>query len=46
MKKVDTDRLQIIPNSTSVPAFTDNDAIEQAISDIVHILKHPAKKIY
>ena len=41
--EVDTDTLQLIPNSTPIPVFTDVDAIKQAVADILHILKNPAK---
>ena len=41
--EVDTDTVQLIPHKTPIPVYTDVDAIKQAISDILHILKNPAK---
>lgn len=41
--EVDTDTLQLIPNTTPIPVFTDTGAIVQALSDIVNILHNPAK---
>lgn len=43
LSEVDSDTIQLIPNQTPIPVYTDIDAIKQAVSDIVHILKHPAK---
>ena len=43
MKEVDADTLELIPNTTPIPVFTDTKAIEQAIQDLVHIIKYPQK---
>ena len=43
LSEVDTDTLDLIPNVTPIPKFSDTDAIKQAVSDIVHILRHPSK---
>ena len=43
MKEVDTNTLELLPNSTPIPMFTDAEAIEQSITDIVNILKNPSK---
>ena len=37
------DTVELIPNSTPIPCFTDKDAIEQVVKDIVHILNNPSK---
>ena len=37
---IDTDTVQLIPHLTPIPAFNDADAIKQAISDIIYLLKH------
>ena len=42
MKEIDTDTLELIPNTTPIPVFTDAEAIEQSVQDIVHILKNPS----
>ena len=39
LSEVDTDTLQLLPNNTPIPVFTDVDAIQQAIQDIITILK-------
>ena len=41
--EVDTDTVQLIPNQTPIPVYTDVDALKQAVADILHILKNPAK---
>ena len=41
--EVDTDTLNLIPNKTSIPVYSDVYIVTQAIDDIVHILKNPAK---
>ena len=41
--EVDTDTVQLLPNVTPIPVYTDVDAIDKAINDIVHILNNPAK---
>ena len=43
MKEIDTDTLELIPNTTPIPVFTDVEAIEQSVQDIVHILRNPSK---
>ena len=43
MKEIDTDTLELIPNTTPIPVFTDVEAIEQSVADIVHILRNPSK---
>ena len=43
MKEIDTDTLELEPNTTPIPLFTDTEAIEQSISDILYILKNPSK---
>ena len=40
---MDTDTLQLIPNVTPIPVYSDINAIKQAIGDILHILQHPTK---
>ena len=39
--EVDTDTLQIIPSTTSIPVYSDVDAIQDALQDIIRILQHP-----
>ena len=41
MKEVDTYTIQLIPNTTPIPAFNDNQAIQLAVSDILTILQNP-----
>ena len=41
--KVNTDALNLIPNQTPIPVYLDVDVATQAIDNIVHILKNPAK---
>eukprot|EP00957_Ditylum_brightwellii_P120855 9217441-Ditylum_brightwellii.AAC.1 len=41
--EVDTDTLTMIPTTVPIPTFGDKEALEQALSDIVHIIKNPAK---
>ena len=43
MKEVDTDTLELILNTTLILVFTDAEAIKQAISDVLHILKNQSK---
>ena len=37
--EVDLDTVQLIPNQTLIPVYTDVDVIKQAVADILHILK-------
>eukprot|EP00957_Ditylum_brightwellii_P141486 10778619-Ditylum_brightwellii.AAC.1 len=41
--EVDADTIRLIPHAIPIPQFGDEDAIRQAISDIIHILKQPGK---
>ena len=41
--EVDTETLQLIPNMTPIPVYTDIDVVKQAVSDILHVLKNSAK---
>ena len=41
--EVDTDTLQLVPNTTPIPVYTDLDVVKQAISDILHVLKNSFK---
>eukprot|EP00957_Ditylum_brightwellii_P144842 11032237-Ditylum_brightwellii.AAC.1 len=41
--EVDADMLTMIPTTASIPIFGDKEALEQALSVIVHIIKHPSK---
>ena len=43
MKEIDTDTLELLPNTTPIPVFTDAEAIDQSITDIVNILKKQAR---
>ena len=43
MKEIDTDTLELIPDTTPIPVSTDAEAIEQSVQDIVHIFKNPSK---
>eukprot|EP00957_Ditylum_brightwellii_P081293 6184015-Ditylum_brightwellii.AAC.1 len=37
--EVDADTVKLIPHRTPLPSFNDEDAIKQAMLDIIHILK-------
>ena len=41
--EVDTDTLQLIPNVTPIPVYTDVDVVKQAVTDILHVLKNKTK---
>ena len=43
MKEVDTDTLELLQHSIPLLFFTDAEAIEQAVRDLIHILKNPQK---
>eukprot|EP00957_Ditylum_brightwellii_P204856 15341097-Ditylum_brightwellii.AAC.1 len=43
--EVDADTVKLIPHVILVPSFTDKEAIQQAIADIIYILKKPPKNI-
>eukprot|EP00957_Ditylum_brightwellii_P190815 14526574-Ditylum_brightwellii.AAC.1 len=42
--EIDADTVKLIPHTTPIPSFSDENAIKQAIGDIIHILKKPEKK--
>eukprot|EP00957_Ditylum_brightwellii_P041622 3152437-Ditylum_brightwellii.AAC.1 len=41
--EVDADTTKFIPHGFPIPSFNDEDAIKQAMPDIIHILKQPEK---
>eukprot|EP00957_Ditylum_brightwellii_P090371 6881864-Ditylum_brightwellii.AAC.1 len=41
--EVDADTVKLIPHRMPIPSFNDEDAIKQAMSDIIHILKQLEK---
>ena len=41
--EVDTDTLQLVPNTTPIPVYTDLDVVKQAVADILHVLKNSSK---
>ena len=43
MKEVDTDTLELLQHSIPLPVFTNAEAIEQAVQDLIRILKNPQK---
>eukprot|EP00957_Ditylum_brightwellii_P070911 5388605-Ditylum_brightwellii.AAC.1 len=41
--EVDADTPTMIPTTVPIPTFGDKEALEQALSDIMHIIKNPTK---
>eukprot|EP00957_Ditylum_brightwellii_P101893 7766170-Ditylum_brightwellii.AAC.1 len=40
--EIDADTAHLIPHNTLIPAFSDKDALEQAVMDVLHLLKNPS----
>eukprot|EP00957_Ditylum_brightwellii_P159718 12156616-Ditylum_brightwellii.AAC.1 len=40
--EVNVDTLTMISTTVPIPIFRDKEALKQALSDIVHIIKHPS----